>query len=127
MTSPFPTPFTVGWHAAVTPAGDDPETTYTPALLDDSDQPVNGTPVKVIGWAPAGSRGQSVEPEVGRVLWELDLYVPPGVVSQAADVVDIPLDRSFGRFEVVGMAEDFNHGPFGFTPGGVVRLKRVSG
>ena len=64
---------------------------------------------------------------MGRVLWEIDLYVPRGVTSKPADVVDLPLDGSIGQFEVVGEIEDFNHGPFGFQPGSVVRLKRVTG
>lgn len=123
VSSPYPTPFTVGWHTAVTPAGDDPETTYTPALVDGSNEPVDGTAVKVMGWAPA----TSTEPQVGRVEHDIDLFCTPGTACRPNDVVDLPLDRSLGRFEVVGYPLDWTKGPFGFTPGMVVQLRRVEG
>lgn len=116
----FPTPLTVGWHTADTSGTDaegNPATTYTPDL-DEA-----GTVVKVMGWAPA----TSTEPQIGRVEYDIDLYCPPGTVCKPNDVVDLPLDRSVGRFEVVGYPLDWTKGPFGFTPGMVVQLRRVEG
>lgn len=121
----YPTPWTVGWHTATsgTDAHNNPTaTTFTPALGDD-DAPVDGAPVKVMGWAPASS----VEPGINQVVYDLDLYCPPGTVVNPDDVVDLPLDRSVGRFEVVGWPEDWTKGPFGFTPGMVVQLRRIQG
>ncbi len=123
----FPTPYTVGWHVS---SDDEPDAegnprgiTYTPELKDGSGDPIDGSPVKVMGWAPA----TSTEPEFGRVEHDIDLFCSPGTVSRANDVVDLPLDRSVGRFEVVGEALDWTKGPFGFAPGVVVQLKRVTG
>lgn len=126
MSSPYPTPWTVGWHSST--AGDEDaegnagESTYTPEL-GDKDNPVDGAPVKVIAWAPA----TSTEPQLGRVEYDIDLYCVPGTVGKPNDVVDLPLDRSVGRFEVVGWPLDWTKGPFGFTPGMVVQLRRVEG
>lgn len=113
----FPTPFTVGWHAASSgpdeDANGDPVITHTPAL------DVAGTEVRVMGWAPTAS----TELQIGRVDHDIDLYVPPSVAAGSGDVVDLPE----GQFEVVGSPLDWSKGPFGFTPGFVVQLKRVSG
>jgi hypothetical protein len=122
----FPTPWTAGWHTATagTDAHNNPtNTTHTPELVDDDNNPVDGTPVKVMCWAPA----ESVEPGINQVVYDLDLYCPPGTVVNPDDVVDLPLDRSVGRFEVVGWPKDFTKGPFGFTPGMVVQLRRAEG
>lgn len=72
-----------------------------------------------MGWAPASS----TEPEIGRVEHDIDLYAPAGTVSGAGDVVDLPS----GQFEVVGEVLDWTKGPFGFSPGVVVQLRRVTG
>lgn len=123
MSSPFPTPYTVGWHTAAGESAYAGTSSYTPPLNDGSDNAVDGTPVQVMGWAPA----DSTEPQQARVVHDIDLYVPPGVAVTPQDVVDLPLDRSVGRFEVVGHPDDWTKGPFGFTPGAVVKLKRVEG
>lgn len=126
MSSPYPTPWTVGWHhsSSGTPDGEgNPDTVYTPDLVDEDDELVDGTPVQVMGWAPASS----TEPQLGRVEHDIDLYCPPGTVGRPNDVVDLPVDRSAGRFEVVGWPLDWTKGPFGFTPGMVVQLRRVEG
>lgn len=116
----FPTPYTVGWHSADT-SGEDSHggetVTYSPDLE------AQGTLVKVMGWAPT----RAEETSVTRVESDIDLFVPPGVAVTPQDVVDLPLDQSFGRFEVVAYPEDWTKGPFGFTPGAVVKLKRVEG
>ena len=129
MTSPYPTPWTVGWHhsepGTEDAEGNTGETTYTPDLGEDSDNPLDGIgePVQVMGWAPA----TSTEPQIGRVEYDIDLYCTPGTACRPNDVVDLPLDRSVGRFEVVGYPLDWTKGPFGFTPGMVVQLRRVEG
>lgn len=111
----FPTPFTVGWHrfSDGTPNARNAKTAvYTPALDAEGEQ------VAVMGWA---ATVQS-EPSEGRVVSELDLYVPPSVAANPRDVVDVPGE---GRFGVVAHPEDFTKGPFGFVPGKVVKLRRV--
>ena len=114
----FPTPHTVGWHTASTvQSGRGTVTTLTP----ERDQP--GTAVRVYGWAPT----REFETSETRVESDLDLFVPAAVTSSPGDVVDLPLDKSFGTFEVVAHAQDWSHGPFGFAPGSVVKLKRVQG
>lgn len=123
----YPTPWTVGWHYADTDAVDaegNPSIVYTPDL-GDSDDPLDGigAPVQVMGWAPA----TSTEPQLGRVEHDIDLFCSPGTQGGPFDVVDLPLDRSLGRFEVVGFPLDWTKGPFGFTPGMVVQLRRVEG
>ena len=52
------------------------------------------------------------------------LAVPPDFPATAYDLVDIPGD---GQYEVDGEPEDYCHGPFGFRPGLVVNLRKVSG
>lgn len=114
----YPTPHTVGWHThteGVVDARNNPTTVYTPLLSSP------GTAVQVIGWAPT----QTVEPNEVRVEADLDLFVPAGVSGGPGDVVDLPLDKSIGVFEVVGWPEDWTHGPDGFQPGKVVKLKRT--
>lgn len=108
----YPTPYTVGWHTATTvQTGRGSTTTYSPALT------VAGTQVAVIGWAPT----RQAETTETRVESDIDLFVPPGVSSSPGDVVDL----SEGQFEVVAYPEDWTKGPFGFTPGKVVKLKRT--
>lgn len=110
----FPTPYTVGWHHAdpdATDAHGNPTTAYTPPLDED------GTEVAVIGWAPVAM----TESGTTRVEADLDLFVPPETQSGPNDVVDLP----DGPYEVVGWVEDYTKGPFGFTPGMVVKLRRV--
>lgn len=75
--------------------------------------------VPVYGWATPGS---DTEINVRRTLVErdLDLYSPTNPFG--------PKDRVMlggQMFEVVGYAEDYNHGPFGFTPGYRINLNRA--
>ncbi|RJO79314.1 hypothetical protein D5S18_03000 [Nocardia panacis] len=52
-----------------------------------------------------------------------ELYVPPGFGCKPFDRV-----RGFGwQFEVFDWPQDFGTGPFAFTPGLVVHLRRVEG
>ena len=122
----FPTPFTVGWHHATESGEDgygDPNIVYTPPLEDDNGQPVTGAPVRVHTWAPPGARGMP-EPDPGRVIHDLDLFVPPGTACSPSDVVEVP---GMGRFEVVGWPLDYTTSPFAPGLGGlVVELKRIT-
>lgn len=109
----FPVPWTVGWHTYSEDGEDrngNPIKEWTPSL--DS----AGTVVAVMGWAPT----QTSEPEQDHTLDLLDLFVTSGTVSHPGDVVDLPE----GQFEVVGGLQDYTKGPFGFAPGGVVKLRR---
>lgn len=77
----------------------------------------------VYGWAPPARTTASTETNTWRdaVTADLSVYAPPSFT------VD-PLDRMVvdGKtYEVDGEVEDYNHGPFGFTPGVVVNLKRA--
>lgn len=113
----FPALFTVGWHTrsdGELSARNELLSVFTPELSDE------GESRPVMGWGPAGQS----EPDEDRVESGLLLYVPPGWVSGPRDVVDVPGE---GRFEQVGWPEGYSSGPFGFSPGGVVRLKRVQG
>lgn len=117
----FPTPYMVGWHTHSDGAEDahgNPVTVYTPPLVDVDGDPVDGTPVAVMGWAPT----RTEEPNEARIQADIDLFVPPTVTGGPKDVVDLPE----GAFEVVGWPEDWSNGPFGFTPGKVVKLKRTA-
>jgi hypothetical protein len=109
----FPVPWVVG-HRTVVDGVDDGYGNATRSWSDPVDVPV-------YGWAPAGTG----EPVAGRdeVTWDLDLYAPPGLVVSSRDrfVVDGV------EFDVDGVGRDFTHGPFGFAPGVVVRLRRVEG
>lgn len=110
----FPTPYTVGWHThseGAVDAHDNPVSVYAPALN------LTGTQVAVMGWAPT----QTTESNESRVQADIDLFVPPSVSGGPKDIVDLPE----GQFEVVGWPEDWTKGPFGFTPGKVVKLKRT--
>ena len=110
----YPAPWTVG-RRVFAQSGQDAHGNPVWSWSDPVPQPV-------YAWAPAGTS----EPfQAGRdaVTWDLDLFAPPGFTAGPRDrfVVDGT------EFEVEGMARDFTHGPFGFTPGVVLRLKRVEG
>lgn len=107
------TPHVVTIHATTTTSFDtygNPATTSTQ------------TQWNVYGWAPAGS--QEMTGWSSQVTADLAVYgpVPPvSITSQAQLEVDGLL------YDVEGVVEDFNHGPFGWEPGVRVNLKRVSG
>lgn len=115
----FPLRFEVGVHTYSTGADDGyggTTDTYTPAVGEP------GVSQKVYGW----SAPSSTEPKVAghdRVVVDVELLAPPDFTVSAHDLVDLP----DGVYEVVGQPEDYNHGPFGFTPGLVVNLRRVEG
>lgn len=77
------------------------------------------TPVQkeVYGWSPAGTNESTASRHT--VTADVELLVPPGFTLDSRDHVQI-----LGvTYEVQGEVEDYNHGPFGFTPGGRVNLR----
>lgn len=115
----FPLLFTVAVHSySAGSIGDYGETAavYTPPL------DTSGTEVAVYGW----STPSSVEPKLAghdRVVVDQELLVPPENTIGAHDLVDLP----DGQYQVIGEPEDMNNGPFGWQPGKVVNLRRVTG
>ena len=111
---PFPAPYVV----EVLPYSADAET-------DDYGNPVEGygDPVEaaVYGWAPGGS--QELTGWQSQVTADLSLYAPSGFPATHRDRVRV----DGVVYDVTGVPEDFNHGPFGFAPGIRVNLTRVEG
>lgn len=117
----LPTPWTVHlWEKSA--GGPDPHrhpATFTPAL----DQP--GTPVQVIGWYTPAVDDPYLIGHPDRTVVSVLLLAPPGFAPAPGSLIGLPSGPA-GRFEVIG-TRDYNHGPFGFTPGNVVGLKLVEG
>lgn len=84
---------------------------------------VYGPPVdrEVYGWAPPGVEDELFSPNRDAVVQDLDVYVPPSFEISPDDLMVIGGEE----FRVLGGLRDFNNGPFRFTPGRVVRVKRV--
>src|SRR5699024_1951858 len=76
---------------------------------------------KVYGWDPPGPEEEIFSASRDAVIHDLNVYVPPGFVFGDQDYMTIQGER----FRAVGGLRDYNHGPFGFTPGLVARVKRV--
>lgn len=117
----FPTLFSVGLHRCTESIELDDYNQLTAIFTPPKDDP--GTQVSVIGW----SEPSSTEPAVAghdRVIVDLELLIPPDMQIGPYDLVDIP---DLGQFQVIGQPEDLNHGPFLFTPGFRVNLRKVSG
>ncbi|GAA5096828.1 hypothetical protein [Nocardia iowensis] len=96
-----------------------PVSLYTPPLDE------TGIAVRVYGWGPA----RSSEPDLDghtRVITEVEVYAPAQFHPSPADLIDLPSGPA-GRFEVIGVAADANHGPFDWTPGNVITLRKVDG
>lgn len=78
-------------------------------------------PRLVIGWGPPRGR----EPKTAGVqatVVDLELFVPPEWTSKESDLVVV----DGLEYQQIGPVEDYNHGPFGFKPGGVVNLSRAT-
>lgn len=115
MTRPLPTPHTVTRSA------------FTPGSVDALNNAVDawGAPgsVAVHGWAPPSADATPFEQARSAIIRDLDLLVPVGTVNG-------PRDRwTVGGvvYEQVGHAEDYSHGPFGFTGGLRINLRRAEG
>lgn len=79
------------------------------------------TSVAVYGWQPTSQEERYTAALAGRTVSDLKLLSPTGdFVSSDAVVI------SGVTYEVDGEIEDYNHGPFGFTPGFVINLRRVA-
>jgi hypothetical protein len=73
---------------------------------------------RVYGWAPAGTNESNASRHT--VTADLELFAPPGFTLDSRDHV-----RVLGKtYEVEGDVEDYDHGPFGYTPGIRVNLRR---
>ena len=96
---------------------------FSGAAEDDygNETPGWGAPVTryVYGWAPAGSL--EVNGWRHTVTAELSVFAPPDFEVTSKDRMVVDGDT----FEVEGLVEDYNNGPFGFTPGVVVNLRRA--
>lgn len=120
--SAFPLRYTVGVHTRTESGMDahrNPVPTYKPPL----DRP--GTPVKVYGWyTPSATEPQI--PGHERTIADVALMVPPGFPATSTSVIDLPGGPK-GQFEVIGDPEDYSYGPFGWKPGSVLNLRRITG
>lgn len=111
----IPTPFTVKRSA------------FTAGATDSYGNPVESwvtaTDVAVHGWAPPSADVEPFEQGRNAVVRDLDLYAPAGTVGGPRDRWTV----AGTVFEQVGHVEDFSHGPFGFSGGVRINLKRVEG
>ncbi|KZM68473.1 hypothetical protein [Nocardia terpenica] len=76
----------------------------------------------VYGWGPP----QTSEPKIigyDRLVVEVELLAPPTFSVKPNDRVRL----GGSDYRVIGYAEDYTHGPFGFRPGVVVNLRRFEG
>jgi hypothetical protein len=119
----FPTLFTVGHHAYSGGVEDDyniDTPTYTPA------EDATGTSRRVYGWSvPA-----TTEPKLAghdRVAVDIELLCPSDFPAGPHDLIDLTTGPNQGQYEVIGEPEDLTHGPFPFTPGVVLNLRKVTG
>jgi hypothetical protein len=98
------------WSAGATDAHGNP--------VDEWAAPVN---VAVYGYGPPAVRAET-EPGGTQVVSHLEVYAPPFIVD--------PRDRMVVdgvTYGVSGEVGDWDNGPFRYTPGVVIRLKRVEG
>lgn len=112
---PFPEPYKVRHEPILTGATDDWGDSiegFGPAVE-----------VSVIGWAPAGA-DQPIRDLGTGIGHDVDLYCSTPFAKHR-DKVTLPTEPL--PLEVQGNPEDFNTGPFGFTPGYRIKLKRVEG
>ena len=123
----FPLPYTVGHRV------------YVAGVEDDLGMPAESwaAPVakQVIGWgAPTSSEPHLIDTVgLNRNVVDVELLVPPGFSCGARDrfILDFDPDAWVedidAEFDVVGHPGHFDHSPFGWNPGGVVKLKAVNG
>ena len=98
---------------------------FTPGVEDSQGNEVDAwaapVAVRVYGWAPPSGDREIRDTRTG-VERDLDLYCRTPFAG--------PRDRVTirgERFTVVGHPENYDFGPFGFTPGCRVNLRRVEG
>lgn len=86
-------------------------------------QPVyseSATERRVYGWQPATQDERVIAAIAGRAITDVVMLTPDTDYASADRVV---LDGK--TYEVMGDAQDFTKGPFGFTPGCAVALRKV--
>lgn len=114
----FPTPFTVT-HSRRVREGEN--------ALGQAVDTYESASRAVFGWSPKSSAGaRSANAGVDsaladRTTTEISLLTPDGDWSDG-DKVTLPDGH---EYTVIGEPSDANHGPFGFTPGYRVTLRRV--
>lgn len=75
-------------------------------------------PMPVYGWAPAGTNEATASRDT--VTADVELYAPSDFTVNTKDRI-----RILGQtYDVQGGVESFDYGPFGFTPGVRVNLRR---
>lgn len=82
---------------------------------------VTTTSRQVCGWSPKVTDDGGEPTLASRVITEVHLLAPDGDWADG-DIVTLPDGRDF---TVVGEPQDNNGGPFGFTPGYRIVLRRV--
>lgn len=126
----IPLPFTAQHHV------------YTPGQEDEHGNTVPGhlPPVAVpcVWWTPSSTEPQAGGVNTDRVVADLVIVVDSAVAVDSRDFFTFAEhtqpdpDGSAGRvpvrFDVEGLPKDYDHGPWGFSPGRrVVELKAVNG
>lgn len=107
--------FPARWTVDVLPYIGEVEDEYGNTVDAWADTPV---PTPVYGWGPAGTNESNASRHT--VTADVELLAPPDFTVDPRDRI-----RILGKtYEVQGDVEDFNHGPFGFTPGVRVNLRR---
>jgi hypothetical protein len=76
---------------------------------------------RVYGWGPAGSFEQGGWQR--QVTADKSVFAPPAFRCGPHDRVVVDGQT----YDVEGEVEDYTHGPFGYGPGVVVNLRRVTG
>lgn len=76
----------------------------------------------VYGWAPPDLAEEIFSANRDAIVQDLDVYDPDDSVYAPDDHVII----NGTTYRVMGDTRNYDHGPFGFMPGGVVRVKRVT-
>lgn len=76
----------------------------------------------VYGWAPPDLAEEIFSANRDAIVQDLDVYDPDDSAYAPDDRVII----NGITYRVMGDNRNYDHGPFGFRPGGVVRVKRVT-
>lgn len=111
----FPEPFKVSHESRIEGAEDD-----WGNPVDSFAEPVE---VNVYGWGPP-SADEPIRDTDSGLAHDIDLYCSKPFCGHL-DKVTLPNEPL--SLVVQGRPDDFNYGPFGFTPGYRVKLKRVEG
>lgn len=76
----------------------------------------------VYGWAPPDLAEEIFSANRDAIVQDLDVYDPHDSDYSPDDHVII----NGVTYRVMGDTRNYDHGPFGYKPGGVVRVKRVT-